>query len=830
MHTLWQDIRYGARMLLKQKGLTAIAVLSLALGIGANTAIFSLADKLLFRSLPVEAPERLALLTSVSVSPHFVGNIFSYPDYADYRDQNEVFSGLITFSQIFPNMQTSDRTERVPGEIVSGNYFDVLGVKPMRGRAFLPEENTTPGTHPVAVISYGLWQRQFGADLNLIGKTITLDDLGSTVIGVAPRGFNGTMVERTSDIWVPMMMQPHLIPQGNSVADRRISWMRVMGRLRDGVSIAQAEAGIDVLAQQIKQAHNPQSAQSPKLPYSEQHIKLEPGGRGISGLRGELSQPLMLLLAVVGSVLLIACANVANLLLARSLVRRKEIAVRLALGASRARLVRQLLTESILLAFVCGAVGLVVAPWITSLLLRFQPTINLAQTTLGDSIDARVLAFTLFVALLSGIVFGLVPALQSSRTDLIPALKDERVAIGRGESRFGLRNLLVIAQISLALMVLIGAGLFLKSLRNLFAIDPGYKTEDVLLVPLSLDSKNYDEAKGRGFYQQLMERIRALPGVAAVSSAKLVPLGGSWMTMSVFVEGYTPLPDEETAISHNFVGPEYHQTMGIPLVQGRGFTEQDRVGAPGVVIINEAMARRFFAGQNAIGKRLRLSTEGPSLEIIGVARDGRYQKLTEEPAPYFYLPSLQQRYVSLMTLHVRATNPELDLLPAVRREVQALDPTMPISNVRTLAEQLSVSLATARMATTLTGLFGLLALLLAGIGIYGVMAYSVAQRAHEIGIRMALGAQTADVLKMILRQGMTLVLLGVVLGLAGAYVLTRYLESLINLSQMLYGVKVFDPLTYGVIVVLLTMVALFACFIPVRRATKVEPVVALRYE
>jgi predicted permease len=831
MQTLLQDLRYGLRLLLKKPGLTAVAVLTLAMGIGANTAIFSLTDKLLVRSLPVKEPQQLVLLNSVNLSTGFRANVFSHPNYVDYRDQNQVFSGMGAFIGTMMNVASDGRTERVLVETVSGNYFDLLGVRATRGRTFAPEEDRTPGTHPVAVISDSLWRRQYGADPEIIGQTVTLNEVKLRIIGVAPRQFTGMLVEQATDIWVPVMLEGQF--RSRSVLTERTSdWLRIVARLKEGVTIEQARAGLDTLAKQLAQKNVSPSANV--APDSEKRIELEPGGQGVSGLREKYARALWLLLALVVMVLLIACANIANLLLARAIARRKEIAVRLALGARRSQLVRQMLTESLPLALLGGASGLLLTPWIAALLLRFQPSLRALQTPLDESIDYRVLVFTALITLLASILFGLIPALQSFSFDLIPALKEGVNASGGHEQGLSLRHVLVVAQIALAVVVLVGAGLFVKSLRHLFAVDPGFDTDQVLLVRLNLNTRKLlpfdpegDEqqvARVRALQQQIIERVRALPGVTAASFSMVVPLSGASFKFDFFIEGQPLRPGEQRA-NGNYVGPDYHRTMGIPIIAGRDFSEQDRQGAPGVAIINETLARRFFAGQRAVGQRLRLDEKDPWLEIIGVARDFKYEQLTEAPLPQLDLPSLQQRhYNSSSTFAVRSTGAGAPLIPALRREIAASAPAVPIIDVRMMAEQLGDSIAAARMAATLTALFGGLALLIAVIGLYGVMSYTVTQSTRELGIRMALGAQPRDVLRLVVGQGMALTVVGVALGLIAAFALTRLMKTL------LFSVEATDPLTFMLVALSLLGVALLACYVPARRATKVDPLVALRYE
>ncbi|MGH9837939.1 MAG: ABC transporter permease [Blastocatellia bacterium] len=813
MQTLWQDLRYGLRLLLKNPGFTIVAVLSLALGIGANTAIFSLINAALLRPLLVEKPDELAMmLTGRSKG---LNSNFSYPLYADFRDQNNVFSGLAAHAPISVSLSDGNQTERIKGEIVSGNYFSLLGLKAAAGRTFAPEEDRTLGAYPVVMLSYGLWQRRFGSDRSLLGKTVRINNQGFTVVGIAPRGFTGMNLGEVADLWAPMMMQPQVEPGISNLNSRGVSWLYLVGRLKPGINLEQAQAGLDVLFQQLKQL-NPRP--------DDFRVVLRSGRQGHSGLPEAMSRPLALLMGAVGLILLIACANIANLLLSRASVRRKEVAVRLALGASRSRLVRQLLTESVLLALLGGIAGLFFAFLTSDVLLAYIPTESATPIELDVNPDGRVLAFTLLLSLMTGVVCGLAPAFQASKPDLAPALKDEIPMIGRGSRRFGLRNLLVISQVALSLVLLIGAGLFLRSLQKLRGLDLGFAARmgDVLLLSVDLEQSRYDRNRGQEFYRILTERLGALPGVRSVSWATVPPVNAGGSRTTVFIREYEPKPDEDMELNFNTVGLNYFATLGIPLQRGRDFSDQDTATAPRVVIINETFARRYWPGQDAVGKQLSLSgARGPFLEVIGVAKDGKYRSLREAPRPSFYLP-LRQSYRPNMTLHLNAAGDLAVLAAAVRREVQAVDKDLPVFDIKTLSEQIDVALAPERMAASLCGFLALLALLLAAAGVYGVMAYAVSQRIREIGVRVALGARPRDVLKLILGEGMVTVGAGIALGLVAAFYATSVLASL------LYGISPTDPLTFGVITFLLGLVALLACWIPARRATKVDPMIALR--
>jgi len=823
MQTFWQDLRYGIRMLLKQPGFTIVAVITLALGVGANTAIFSVTDKLLIKSLPVQHPEQLVLITSVSVNPYFVGNAFSYRVFNDYRSNQKVLSGLIGFHRTQLEWNTGNRIERISSEMVSGNYFDVLGIRAARGRTFLPEEDRAPGTQPFVVVSEAFRQKYLG-DEDPIGKKLTLNDQPLTVIGVAPRDFSGMTLESPTDVWVPVLMHP-LLMQSKFIENPRDGFLQLMGRVKEGVPISQAETEFDLVAQRIKEANTPAGTITKGLPFSEQHMKFEPGGKGISILRKRFASPLKLFLVVVALVLLIACANVAGLLLARGLARRKEIAIRLSLGANSWRLTRQLMTESLLLALIGGSLGLLISPWLVTLIVKSQSRLDIARTLLGQGVDRRVLAFTAVTTVVAGLIFGVIPAWQSSKAQLVPVLKEQGGISNQRERRFNFRSLLVVSQLAISIVVLIAAGLCIRSLRNLLAIDPGFKAENLLVIPFELDEKKYDEARGAVLQHQVFERLANLPGVEASSYGLVMPFSGSKFMSSIFVEGRAPQPNEQNAFDASVVGPRYHETMGIKMIAGRGFTEQDTANAPKVVVINETLAQRLFPGENALGRRLMRNTKGPSLEIIGITADSKHHDLTESPVPHFDLPALQKGYDSYTNIVLRTKNDPADLVAAVRAELLSLDPSLDLSDISPMSTQISNALAAVTLASTLVGVFGFLGLLLASVGLYGVMTWIVSRRTREVGIRMALGAEPHDVLRLVLRQGMILTGGGLLIGLVAAFAATRLLDT-----QQLYGVKPTDALTFAGGALVLTVVSLLACYIPARRATKVDPLVALRYE
>ncbi len=797
---------------MKRPGFTLVVALTLALSIGANTTIFTWIKAVLLQPLPgIDNTEELVEIWGATRNNSALST--SYLDYLDFRDRNEVFSGLIAHQVLPLNLGRGAKPERVWGTIVSGNYFDVLGVKVAIGRAFLPEEDRTPNAHPVVVIGHGLWQRRFGGDSNVIGQTVTLNEHEFTIIGVAPKEFGSTFSGAALDVWTPVMMKDYVARPHFSLTDRGSRWLMVMGRLRPGATVAQAQANVATIAGQLARGY----------PQTNEQLGVEVYSltRSPYGLKRTMRPALAMLMAVVALVLLIACANIANLLLARATSRRKEIAIRMALGASRMRLTRQLLTESLALAGLGGVSGLLLAFWTARSLKAFIPPFGLA-VSFDTSPDARVLGFTLAVTVITGLLFGLVPALQASRPDLASTLKDDMGAVGRRQRRFSLRHLLVVAQVALSVLALVGAGLFVRSLWKAQRADTGFNADGVVLASFDPFLNGYDETRGREFYRRLVERVEALPGMQSVSLARRLPLTLSGIAFAnLAIEGYTPGRDEDMRINYETVGPKYFRTMGIQLVRGRDFNELDNERAPGVVIINETMTRRYWPDRDAMGQRLKLGKDW--LEIVGIAGEVKQRRLNEPPQPFLYLPLLQD-YRSNMILVAR-TNLELRAaLPSVESVVATLDPNIPIFDVKTLNEHTGISLFLPWMAATLLSLFGLLALLLAAIGLYGVMSYTVSQRTREIGIRISLGAMRRDVLKLIIGQGLILSLIGIGAGLVAALAVTRLI------GRLLYGVSANDPATFMLIALLLTGVALLACYLPARRATKVDPMIALKNE
>ena len=798
MEALLQDLRYGIRLLFKHPGFTAIAVLTLALGIGANTAIFSVVNAVVLRPLPFEDPERIIRMWGkFSQGDHAAT---SPPDFLDYRAQNSMFEEFAAMRSSSYNLTGDAEPERIIAADVTTNFFRALGIKPVQGRAFSPEEEQ-PGLAQVAIISEGLWRRRFGGVLPITGKTLTLDGKSYTVVGVAP---NAARLLEDTEVWVPLTFDHPMMKV------RRFHFLRAIGRLKPGVTLQQAQADLDAVSMGLERQY-PDSNTTWRLrlvPLREE-------------LLGDIRTGLYVLLGAVAFVLLIACANIANLLLARAAGRQKEIAIRSALGARPTRLIRQLLTESMVLSAAGGGVGLLLAVWGTELLVKMTPDTIARAGEIG--VDNRVLGFTLLLSLLSGVVFGLVPALQTSKPDLTESLKEggKGTVAGMGNNRT--HSFLVVTEMALALVLLIGAGLLVQSFRRLQDVDPGFDPTNTLTMRLFLPESKYGEpGRPRAFLDQVLERVAALPGVKAVGTTTHLPMRGGGDTYFKIEGRPFKDPNQQVTALNPGISHDYLNAMGIVLLKGRPFTDQETKEPQKTVIINEDFARTYFPGEDPLGKRLVIDM-GQSLtcEIIGVTRDIKQFSLQGQSAPTMYLPSIEVARASLV---VRTQGDPLAMTSAVRAAVQSVDKDQPIANVLSMEQILSSSVAEPRFRTLLLSVFAALALALAGVGIYGVMSYAVARRTHEIGIRMALGARPGDTLKLVVGQGMTLALIGVAVGLVSAFALTRLLSSL------LFGVSATDPLTFAVIALLLTSVAAVACYIPARRATKVDPMIALRYE
>jgi len=780
---IWQDVRYGVKMLLASPGFTAVAVLSLALGIGANTAIFSLINAVLLEPLPVEDPASL-----VSVSTTDQRNPGNHPlshlNFKDLRAENDVFSGMTAIAFAAVNYSTSGESEQIFVQIVSSNYFSVLGVSPTLGRGFLAEEEDT--AVPVVVIGHGFWERRLGLDPDVVGKTLTLNRTPFTIVGVAPKGFTGTALGGEPDVWAPMGMHSVLQPGFDFWDTRRGLFLMAIGRLKPGVTVAQAGANLRTIFSRLEAAYpvDNKGRSAAAVPVVE--ARLNPGGQGPN----IIVQVSLLLTIVVGIVLLVACANIANLMLARATKRRREVAIRLALGARRARLVRQFLTESVLLSVFGGLAGLLVAYWTLGAIAAARLPLPLPVET-SLALEPRVLAFTAALAVATGILFGLAPALQASKSDVVTVLKDEIVPTAghRGlRDLLGVRQVLVVLQVTLSLVALVAAGLFLRSLQHSLRIEPGFQTSGVLVMTFNLGRDGYTPERGALFYREVVERVGGLSGVEGAAIAQNAPLGGG-LLRSVFPEGAETTTRDRILVQVNPVGTGYFETIGIPIVKGRAITSEDTADSPKVVVVNETMAERFWPSQDPLGKRFTFFGDQPGI-----------------------------------TLLVRAAGNAAGLASAVRQEVQRIDPGLSVFNVRTLEEQIGRSLRPLKMIVVLLAVFGSLALMLASIGLYGVASYAVSQRTREIGVRMALGAQPSSVMRLVLGHGLVLVAAGLIVGLALSLAAAGVMRALV------VGINPRDPLTFVLTAVLLGAVACLASFLPARRATRIDPLIALRTE
>jgi predicted permease len=854
---MFQDLRYGARMLLKHPGFTCVAALTLALGIGANTAIFSLIDAVLLKSLPVNAPERLVLLGRARGGN--TGAQFPYRAYKQISDQNEVLTGLLAWHTLRLTVSVDNQPEpAVAGQLVSGNYYSVLGVNALLGRTITPDDDRAPGESPVCVISHNYWRRRFAGDPAVVGKTIHIGGAPFTIIGVTPPEFFGLEVGSSLDVSVPLMMQQQVMPGIRSYvngADPN-SFFNVMGRLRPGLTMPQAQAGLSALYGRLcaEYAASNWGFKFTPYPWLEERLVLESGGRGLSELRRQFSRPLLALMIVVGLVLAVACANVAGLLLARAVARRKEIAIRLALGVGRLRLARQLLIESVLLSSIGALLGLIFAFGGTRLLL---PLLSQGEipVRLNLNPDVRMLGFTIAVAALTGVLFGLAPAFLATRVDMNSTLKNEASGLSGRGAHLTIGKMFVVSQVALSLLLLIGAGLFVRSLQKLRQVDAGFASENVLVMKLEPVGSDRKTQQLAARYDELLRRVEALPGVKLASLIGYSPMSRrEWRVMGqtpetsnpMTIQGYTPPPGEEMVIPWMQVYPNSFATLGIPIVAGRDFGPQDtQVWMPGrqcpppldVGIINESMARRFFGNESPIGRRFgfafstgRCSDGAPlggpgTIEIIGVVKDAKYASLRNEARAMFYLPFHQANTGrGQMTLIVRTAGDPTSVAAAARREARAMDPAMPMFEVETLATQVAASLQRERLLATLSSGFGLLALLLSCLGLYGILSYAVARRTSEIGVRMALGADRRDVLWLVLRDALRLVLIGSALGVPAALAAARLVTS------QLFGIGAADPGAIVAATLALLVVAAVAGYLPARRATRVDPLVALRCE
>jgi predicted permease len=802
-------------MFVKSPGFSLVAIVSLALGIGANTAIFSLVNALLLRPLPVH--DAGSLVTVSTTDQRNPGNLpLSHLNFKDLRAQNASFSGMaaITFNQV--NYSHGQEAEQIPVQVVSANYFSLLGAEPALGRGFREEEEAQ--ATPVAVISHGFWERSLGSNPNVIGTTVVLNRTPYTIVGVAPKAFTGVFLGGGPALWLPMSRNVVILPEWYET--RRGLFLNAVARLKPGVTVEQARSNLRTVFANLEQAFPVENKGRSATAVPLLEARLNPNGQGAN----VLVQQSTVLMIVVGIVLLIACANIANLLLSRASKRRREIAIRLALGAKRARLIRQLLTESLLLSVLGGIAGMVLASWTLGAIVTAKLPLPFPIDREALSLDPRVLAFTAGLAILTGILFGLAPALQASKPDVVPVLKNELVPSATGQrgwqSYFSLRQALVVAQVALSLVALVAAAIFLRELRSAHQIDTGFETRGVLVMNFNLLREGYTPERGQVFYDQIVEKTAALPGVRGAAIAQSPPLAGGF-ARSVFPEGADTTTTGRILVQVNTVGLGYFQTIGIPIVHGRDFTRADTAQAPKVVVINETMAKQFWKGEEPLGKRFKFFGDQDYTTVVGVARDSKYNGVAEDPQDFIYQP-ITQNYTPQATLHVRSAGDAASLANAVRGAAREIDPSLSVFNVRTLAEQVDTSLQPLQMNVLILVVFGALALLLASIGLYGVASYTVTQRTREIGVRMALGAQPSSVLGLVLGHGMVLVGAGLVAGLAAAYSAAGLMKSLVVVANP------HDPVTYVATAAVLGTVALVASYLPARRATRIDPLIALR--
>ena len=821
METLRKDLRYAFRMLVKSPGFTLIAVLALGLGIGANTAIFSVFNGMLWRPLPAKNPQELVVLAAKSNGLDFPVGL-SYPDFLDYRQLKQVFADVSVMTPSPVNLGVDGRSERAWTEFVSGSFFSLLALEPEHGRFFAPDEGWVKGKDELLVLSYKFWQSRFGGDPSAVGKTVMVNHRTFTIIGVAPERFHGTYFFIDPDFYLPATTIPLMVSDSDKfLEDRTNGEFRVLARLQPGVSVEQAKAAAAPtdarLAQDYPDSHKGFALQV----YPELKARPEPG------LVAEFMPKLVaVFMSLVGLVLLIACANVANLILARANGRRKEIATRTALGASPWRVTRQLLTESILLSLTGGIAGLLLARWAAIGLMSIHVPADIPLRLFDLRMDYRIFGFCFAVALLTGIAAGIIPALRTSRSDLAETLKEGGRSGSSAGSHNRVRNALVVAQVAVSLLLLAGAGFFIRSFENSAHTDMGFRVDHILRASVDLRLQNYSEQRGQQFYEQLRDRVKARAGVRDAAFTANIPMGYDIGTENIFPEGQGASNKSQTEIAFaDYVQPEYFRTFGVPLVEGREFTRQDTAGAPRVAIVNEAFSKKFWPGQDPVGKTFQTERDGPKVQVVGVTRTGKYLFLYESPTPYAYFP-LAQRYQSRATLLVYTDGDPLRLVEPIREEVGQLDSTLPLFDVSTMDAHVRYGkpLLPARLGAMLVGAFGLLGLILASVGVYGVISYSVSQRTQELGIRSALGARPGNVIAMVLRQGLSLSLIGMAIGATLAFLMLRALRF------VLYGVGATDLPTVAAVSLMLLFVAFVASYIPALRATRIDPVIALRHE
>jgi macrolide transport system ATP-binding/permease protein len=810
LEQLLQDIRFGVRQLRKNPGFTFVAILTLALGIGANAAIFSLVSTFLLRPLPIRHPEQVFAIHQGKQNDPSYSQSMSYPNYKDIRDRNQVLAGMALYRFDPMSLSHNGNNERVWGYLVSGNYFDVLGVRSLLGRTFLPDEDTTPHTHPVVVLSYRCWMRRFGGDPTIVDGPVMINGRSFTAVGVAPPDFTGTESLFTPEFWIPSMMQ-EWIESSSGLESRGDGQWSAFGRFKPGLTAQQAQAQLNTVAEQLGREY----------PGNDQGmaLRLTPPGLVNPNVRSAVIAFTGALMLTVALVLTIACTNLASLLLARAAQRRKEIAVRMAIGATRFRLARQFLTESLMLSVIGAGLGLLLGALLMRLAQASLPSTDFALT-LDMRMDWRVIGFVTSLSVLTGIGFGLVPAIYASRSDVVSTLKDDVLG---GPRKAWLRSVLVTMQMALSFVLLITAGLTVSSLQRTQSLGPGFDPNNALTVSVDLGLQGYDQPRGENFYRQLTESVKALPGVKAVGLIRSLPLGLEASSTAVYPDGRPePTAEEMPSALYENISPGYFTAMGIPLLAGRDFAESDTAKSSGVAIVNETLAQQFWPGENPIGKRLHSGNTGV-LEVVGIAKNGKYQSLGEIPALIIYYP-ISQVHTTNAALVVRTDIDAASVISSVRGEVRKLDPNLPVYDAKTLNDHMRLALFPLHVGAVAVGSFGLLAMILAAVGIYGVMAYSVTQRTQEIGLRMALGARAFDVWKMVLRQGVIITAIGMACGLLCAFGTSKVVASLLN------GVSATDPLSFLFSSLLLAAVALVACYIPARRASRLDPIIALRYE
>ena len=842
LQNTWQDLRFGVRALARNPAITAIAALSLALGIGANTAIFSLIDSVLVRSLPVHNPQELILLSDPTASGVSQGSqggvrsLFSFQEFQHLRDRQQVFSGMYAAESEAQRVSATidgGAPEYLHERLVSGSYFSVLGVAPIIGRAFTEPDDRVERNAPYAVISYNYWLSRFSRSGDALGKVVRIHSAALTIIGVAPPGFFGETVGSAPDVWVPMMMEPDINPgrewlHDDEAAVERVMWLQVMARLKPGVTLKQAQANMSVAFQQMLAFYNiPGLSADQHKSMLDQKIEVRSGARGANSLRDDFSQPLYVLMAVVGLVLLIACANIANLLLARAAARQKEIAIRLAMGAGRWRLIRQFLTESLLLSAVGAALAILVSAWGTRVLLRVVSS-GPETVALDIHTDARVLGFTAALALLTGVLFGLAPAFRATRVDVAPVLKDNSRGLSSGASRLTAGKLLVVAQIAISLLLLIGAGLFVRTLRNLQRVQLGYSSGNLIVVPIDALTAGYKEHAGIDLFTRLLDEFHSIPGVRSATYSQNGLFSGSESGTQLDIEGYKPAKGNSGA-RFDQIGPGYFSALGAPVLRGREITRQDTASSTPVCVINEAMAKEFFAGRNPLGNHLRdlfPGSKAPPFEIVGVVPNVRDHNLRGDIKSRFYVSATQGLggLTPFANFEIRTFAEPSGVIAAMRRKVRSLAPSVAALEPQTLTELVGQRVTQERIIAQLSSFFGVLALLLAAVGLYGVLAYAVERRTSEIGIRMAIGAKPGTVVWLILRETLILLAVGAALGAGAAMALARIVV------HSMYGVSTADPLTIAIATATLTVVALAAASIPALRAARIDPIVALRVE